>query len=43
MIRACSTYGGKERCIQVLVGKPEGKEPLGRPRPNLEDNIKKRS
>ena len=24
----------------VLVGKPEGKRPLGRPRPRLEDNIK---
>jgi len=23
--------GGKKRCIQVLVGKPEGKRPLGRP------------
>ena len=22
---ACSTYGGEDRCIQVLVGKPEGK------------------
>jgi len=26
---ACRTYGGGERCI-VLVGKPEGKRPLGR-------------
>ena len=25
---------------RVLVGKPEGKRPLGRPRPKLEDNIK---
>jgi len=33
----------EERFIQVLVGKPERKEPSGRPRPNLEDNIKKRS
>jgi len=24
----------------VLVGKPEGKRPLGRPRPGWEDNIK---
>jgi hypothetical protein len=22
--RTCSTYGGEERCIQGLVGKPEG-------------------
>ena len=26
------TYGGRERCAKVLVGKPEGKRPLGRPR-----------
>jgi hypothetical protein len=25
---------------RVLIGKPEGKGPLGRPRPKLEDNIK---
>jgi hypothetical protein len=25
---------------RVLVGKPEGKRPLWRPRPRLEDNIK---
>jgi len=25
---------------RVLVGKPEGKRPLGRPRPRGEDNIK---
>ena len=31
--------GGEERCIQVLVGKPEGKRPLGRPRRRWEDNI----
>ena len=24
----------------VLVGKPEGKRPLGRPRPRWDDNIK---
>ena len=37
---ACSAYGGEERCIQGLVGKPEGKRPLGRPRRRWEDNIK---
>ena len=38
---ACSTYGGEEMCIQgFLVGKPEGKRPLGRPRHIWEDNIK---
>jgi hypothetical protein len=26
---------------RVLVGKPEGKRPLGRPRRRCEDNIKK--
>ena len=32
---------GKRRCVyRVLVGKPEGKRPLGRPRRRLEDNIK---
>jgi len=25
---------------RVLVGKPEGKRPLGRPKPKWEDNIK---
>ena len=32
---------GERRDIhRVLVGKPEGKRPLGRPRCRLEDNIK---
>jgi hypothetical protein len=26
---------------KILVGKPEGKKPLGRPRRKTEDNIKK--
>jgi hypothetical protein len=30
--RECDTHGGQERCIQVLVGKPERNIPLGRPR-----------
>ena len=33
-------YGGGEKCAQGLVGKPEGKRPLGRPRRIWEDNIK---
>jgi hypothetical protein len=37
---ADSTYGRKERYIRVLVRKPEGKRPLGRPRRRREDNIK---
>jgi hypothetical protein len=32
---------GEERGVQrLLVGKPEGKRPLGRPRHRWEDNIK---
>ena len=32
---------GERRCVyRFLVGKPEGKGPLGRPRRMLEDNIK---
>jgi len=26
---ACSAYVGEERCIKVLVGKPEGRTTLG--------------
>jgi len=37
---ACSAYGGGKRGYRVLVGKPEGKRPLGRPRCRWEDNIK---
>ena len=40
MGRACGTYGERERCAQGLVGKPEGKRPLGRPGRRWEDNIK---
>jgi hypothetical protein len=30
---------GEERCVyRVLMGKPEGKRPLGRPRRRWEDN-----
>ena len=29
---ACGMYRGDWRCIQGLVGKPEVKRPLGRPR-----------
>jgi hypothetical protein len=37
---ACSSDRGGERRVQVLVGKPEGKRPLGRYRCRWEDNIK---
>ena len=36
----CGTYGMQERGIQGLVGRPEGKGPLGRPKCRCEDNIK---
>jgi hypothetical protein len=32
--------GEKRNAYGVLVGKPDGKRPLGRPRCNWEDNIK---
>jgi hypothetical protein len=35
---ACSAYGGRKGVYRVLVGKPEGKRPLGRPRRRWEDN-----
>jgi len=36
------TYGGEERrgVYKVLMGKPNGKRPLGRPRSRWEGNIK---
>ena len=32
--------GGEEMLYRVLVGKPEGKRPLGKPRLRRKDNIK---
>jgi hypothetical protein len=40
MGRACSTNGEKINAYRKLVGKPEGKRPLGRPRRRWVDNIK---
>jgi hypothetical protein len=47
MGKTCGAYGGGKRGAQgvsgetrVLVGKPEGKRPLGSPRRRWEDNIK---
>jgi len=37
---ACSAYGGRRGLYRVLIEKPEGKRPLGRPRHSWEDNIK---
>jgi hypothetical protein len=36
---ACSTNGEKRNAYRILVGKPEGKRPLGRPRRKWVDNI----
>jgi hypothetical protein len=36
----CSTHGEGRVVYRVLVGRPEGKRPLGRPRRRWEDNIK---
>jgi hypothetical protein len=40
MGRACSTNGEKRNAYRILVGKPEGKRPLGRQRCRWLDNIK---
>jgi len=40
MDRACSMYGKKRGVFRVLVVKPDGKKPLGRPRRKCEDNFK---
>jgi hypothetical protein len=39
MCRACSTNGREEEYM-ILVGKPEGRRPLGRLRRRWVDNIK---
>jgi hypothetical protein len=36
----CSTYGVKRNAYRLLVGKPEGKRPLERPRRKWVDNIR---
>ena len=38
---ACSTYGERRGVCRVLVGRPDGERPLGRPRRRCGDNIKK--
>jgi hypothetical protein len=40
MDRACSTNGEKNNAYRLLVGKPEGKRPLGRSRRSWLDDIK---
>jgi hypothetical protein len=37
---SCSTYGERRGQYRVLMGKPEGKRPLGRHRHRWEDDIK---
>jgi hypothetical protein len=37
---SCRTNGEKRNVYTLLVGKPEGKRPLGRPRRRLVDNIR---
>jgi hypothetical protein len=34
----CSTNGAKRNAYRILMGKPERKRPLGRPRPRWVDN-----
>jgi hypothetical protein len=34
-------HGEKINAYRILVGKPEGKRPVGRPRHSWEDNITK--
>ena len=36
----CSTYVESRGVYRVLVGKPEGRGPLGRPKLRWEDNIR---
>jgi hypothetical protein len=40
MGRACSTNGERRDANRILVGKPEGRRPLGRPRRRWVDSNK---
>jgi hypothetical protein len=40
MGRAWSTHGERRNAYRILVGKPEGRRPLGRPRHRWVHNIK---
>jgi hypothetical protein len=40
MGRAYSTHGEKRNAYRILLGMPEGKRPIRRPRHRWEDNIK---
>jgi hypothetical protein len=36
----CGTHGDRRGVYRILIGSPEGKRPLGRPRRRWEDKIK---
>jgi hypothetical protein len=38
--RACGTHGRRKKAYKVLVGKPEGKIPFGRPRHRWEEWVR---
>jgi hypothetical protein len=38
--KRCTKKRREEECIRILVGKPEGKRPSGRPRRRLEDILR---
>jgi hypothetical protein len=40
MDAACSTHEARRGAYRILVGRPEGRIPLGTPMPRWEDNIK---
>jgi hypothetical protein len=40
MGKVCSTNGENRNAHRILVGKPEGKRPPGRPRYRWENNVK---
>jgi hypothetical protein len=40
MGRECSLHGEKRNVYRILVGMPEGKRPLGRPRHRWEDKLR---
>jgi hypothetical protein len=40
MGRAYSTHGAKKNAYRILMGKPEGKRPLGRLRHRWVNNVK---
>jgi hypothetical protein len=40
MVGSCSTNGEKRNAYRLLMGKPEEKRPLGRPRRRCVDNIR---